>query len=176
MTGRRWEIRIPAPIRIVSVNGESGHAVSRNRKTWRETAFYWIGQHRDPNLVSSILTGLDRIRVDIEIRCPTSVRRDESNYNNVCKPILDAIGPELRYMRQGKQVFGPGHGIIADDSGRFLHCSDCPHITFGAPTGRYDPRWPYGLVTVTITDLSERVQLLDDVLAERFGPEARRTS
>lgn len=151
MTGRLWVIRIPAPIQILSVNGESGPAVSRNRKTWRTTAYYWIEQHCGHE---SIPTDLDRAQFDIEIRFPTAGRRDESNYNNVAKPILDAAGPELRYMRQGKQVFGPGHGIVADDSGRYLHCSDCPHITFGEPVGRDDPRWPYGLVMLTITDLS----------------------
>lgn len=151
----RWVIRIPAPIQIHSVNGESGRSVSRNRKTWRETAYGQIEQHRDPRHASSIPTGLDRIRIDVEIRFPVPARRDEANYHNIAKPIVDAIGPERRYVRQGVPVIGRGHGIVPDDSGRYMCCPDDPHITFGEPVGRNDPRWPYGLVMLTITDLSQ---------------------
>lgn len=149
MTARRWHIRIPASAKICSVNQEEGPVARRNRKSWRRDAYDKI---RD----ASIPTGLTRIRVDVEIRFPAAVRRDNSNYHNIAKPIVDALGPERRTIRGQDVIVSKGHGIIADDSAKFLHCADCPHITFGDPVGA-DPRWPYGLVTLTVTDLSGEV-------------------
>jgi len=147
---RRWQIRIPAPHRIVSYNHDQGRGANAHRKAWRDTAFARIGDGHVP-------TGLTRVRIDIEIRFPTAARRDEANYHpTVAKPIVDAIGPERRRrLSDGRTVLMRGRGIIADDSNKFVHCTDCPHITFGEPIGRADPRWPFGYVILTITDLSQ---------------------
>lgn len=148
MTGRRWEIRIPAPIRILSFNQDQGRGARAHRKVWRDEAHRLIGDARVP-------VGLDRIRIDINIRFPAAGRRDISNYHpTIAKPIVDAIGPQRVYVREGVTTIARGHGIIRDDTPQFLCCTDCPHITFGEPVGRDDPRWPYGLVVLTITDMS----------------------
>lgn len=148
MTGRVWSVRIPAPIRMRSINGESSsRARSRDRKTWRETAYGRMQPCQIPK-------GLERIRIDLVLRFPSHARRDEANYHpTIAKPIVDAIGPGRSYWRDRVKVTGRGLGIIADDSSGFLHCPDCPHIRFGDPVPA-DPRWPFGLVEVTITDLT----------------------
>lgn len=149
MTGR-WEIRIPAPFKILSYNQDQKGGSSARRKKWRDEAYRRIEDERVP-------TGLTRIRLDIQIRFPAAADRDETNYHpTVGKPLTDACGPERRTkLGDGRVIVAKGHGIVRDDNSRYLHCSDDPHITFGIPVGRDDPRWPHGLVILTITDLSQ---------------------
>lgn len=149
MTAGVWVVRIPAPIRIRSVNQRiQGRGDSAYRRLWRETAYAELVDAHVPQ-------GLDRVRIDIQIRFRKPARRDTSNYHSIAKPIVDACGPErrTRLPRGGGVAVARGHGVIADDTPRFLCCTDDPHITFGDPVGD-DPRWPFGLVMLTITDLS----------------------
>lgn len=149
MTGQVWYVRIPAPIRILSFNQDTGKGARHNRRKWREAAYEAIRDAHVP-------VGLDRIRVDIEIRFPAAGHRDIPNYHpTVAKPIVDALGPERRTRTPaGPVVVAKGHGVIPDDTSAYLCCTDDPHIRFGLPVGRADPRWPFGLVMLTITDLS----------------------
>lgn len=145
-----WQLRIPAPHKILSYNQDQGKGARAHRKAWRDTAY---GRIRDAH----VPTGLTRVRIDIEIRFPTAARRDESNYGpTVGKPCVDAVGPERRTkLADGSVRVARGMGVIPDDTSRYLCCTDDPHITFGDPIGRADPRWPFGYVILTITDMSE---------------------
>ena len=153
-TTTTWTIMIPAPVRLVSANAESDWQRGPNHRAIRDTAYGRIA-------TSGITTGLALVRVDLEIRFPrNAARRNETNYHpTVGKPCVDALGPERRYViskgkRKGTTVLERGFGVVADDTSPPLHCPDCPHIRFGEPTGR-DPRHPFGLLVLTVTDLSE---------------------
>lgn len=150
---RTWTITIPAPVRIVSANAEGDWRRGPNHRAIRDTAYARIA-------TSGIARGLTLVRVDLEIRFPrNAARRNETNYHpTVGKPVVDALGPERRYViskgaRKGQTVLERGYGVITDDTSPPLHCPDCPHIRFGAPTGR-DPRRPFGELVLVVTDLS----------------------
>lgn len=146
MSGRQWMIRIPAPVRIRSIN-QSGdrRAAARDRKAWRETAYGRV-------MAAHIPTGLIRPRIQLEIRFTGRARRDNANYQStIAKPIVDALGPERRSLVDGRMRISRGAGVIVDDSAGYLHCTDCPHIVIGDPV-RADPRWPLGLVVLTIQE------------------------
>lgn len=150
VASKPWQVRIPAPHKILSYNQDQGKAKSAHKRAWREGAY---GRIQDAHLPK----GLTRVRIDIEIRFPSVANRDEPNYHpTVAKPIVDALGPERRTrLGDGSIRLDRGYGVIANDNGQFMHCTDCPHITFGDPIGRADPRWPHGYVVLTITDLSQ---------------------
>lgn len=156
MTAGPWVIPIPAPVEIMSYNKDKADSwgSSRRRADWRRTGFAKVTAARLPKL-------LERIRVDVEIRFPrNAARRNEVNYHpTVGKPLVDALTPERSYThskgpKKGMRVVEMGYGLIADDTWPPLHCADCPHITFGEPVGAKNPRYPFGLVVLTITDLS----------------------
>jgi hypothetical protein len=149
-----WTLAFPAPAPMLSVNGGKSHwATSKAKSLLRERMFVAAQQAHLPK-------GLSRVRIDVELRFPTNVKRDEPNYHNfVGKPLVDAIASPRRYQvtkgaRRGQWVVEPGYEMIPDDTSRYRHCPDCPHITFGQPVGRV-LRLPYGEIAVTITDMSE---------------------
>lgn len=147
--GRRvWTLAFPAPAELISVNGNPPwRRTYAARKALREAMAVYARQARLP-------VGLSRIRFDVELRFPTASRRDGPNYHgHVAKPLVDAVGPAINTMRGGKPVQALGHGLIPDDTARYL---DGPHIVIG-PTCADRLRTPYGEITVTITDLSGEV-------------------
>lgn len=153
-----WSITFPAPGPMLSINGDGKHwrVVSKHKRTLRDLMLGLARAHRLP-------TGLDRARVDIELRFPRGARRDTANYQPyMAKPLVDALGPGRTYtIRQGKRrgtvVDEPGYGLLVGDDVAHLHCSDCPHIRFGTPVGAPNPRLPYGEITVTIAAVTEAV-------------------
>lgn len=141
-----WTLRFPAPAEMLSVNGNPHwRRTSPVRKTWREAVFVHAKAAKLP-------VGLARIRVDVELRFPREGRRDAANYHgNVVKPLVDALGPPINTVRQGKPINAPGYGLIADDTAEYL---DGPFVRLGPKVG--DPKTcPFGEVVVKITDLSE---------------------
>ncbi len=143
---RQWTLTFPAPVQMISVNGNPHwRKTSPARKAFREAMFIHAKAAKVP-------AGLRRIRVDITLRFPTAAKHDGGNYyNNVGKPIVDAIGPAINTVRGGKPIVAPGLGVIPDDTAEFL---DGPFLVAGPKVD--DPRrCPFGQVVVTITDLSE---------------------
>ncbi|MCG5464179.1 hypothetical protein MED01_002344 [Micromonospora sp. MED01] len=144
---RTWTVAIPAPTPMQTSNRrEHWSKISRRRKTWRETAYGRIALAKLPR-------GLTKIRVDVELRFTTNRRRDAPNYySDVIKPCIDALAPEKRV----KLLNRPGHrvemgwGVIPDDTAEFLDLT-APKI--GPVVAK--TLHPFGLVVLTITDLSE---------------------
>lgn len=139
-------LRFPAPAEMLSVNGNPHwRRTSPVRKAWREAVFVHAKAAKLP-------VGLARVRLDVVLRFPREGRRDAANYHgNVVKPLVDAFGPPINTVRQGKAISAPGYGLIADDTAEYL---DGPFVRLGAKVA--DPkRCPFGEVIVTITDLSE---------------------
>lgn len=140
-----WTLRFPAPAEMLSVNGNPHwRRTSPVRKTWREAMYIHAKAAKLP-------TGLARIRVDVELRFPTTSRRDAANYHaHVVKPLVDAFGPPINTIRAGKAIDAPGLGVIADDTAQYL---DGPFVRYGGKCP--DPKQtPFGEVLVTVTDLS----------------------
>lgn len=150
MSAAVYTVRIPAPVKMISINEERNthpRSAATMRKKWRQTAYGKL-------VAANFPRGLDRIRIDLELRFTSHGHRDIVNYHpTVGKPIVDAVGPERRFTRAGKPVVGLGRGVIIDDDPAHLGCGDDPHLRFGELV-RADPRWPLGLVVLTITDLS----------------------
>lgn len=148
MSGQVWTLTFPAPAKMVSANGGKHWSVGSSAKhTFREVTLVHLRQIHPPK-------GLDRVRVDIEMRFPTDSGQEEPNYQNyVGKPIVDALARERTYRnpKTGAWVHESGYGLIDDDNPkRHLHCRSCPHLLVSDQRG---PR-PYGEVVITITDLT----------------------
>lgn len=143
---RTWVVIIPAPEPMKSANKrENVHATARSRKAWRETAYGRIAQAKLPR-------GLARVRVDVELRFPTGRRRDASNFSAaVIKPCVDALTPEQRKRNDdGSLRVERGWGVVADDSAGYV---DLREPVIGPQST--DPRCPYGLVVLRVTDLTD---------------------
>ncbi len=140
---RRWTLTFPAPDQMISVNGNPHwRRTTPIRKTWREAMFVHARAAKLP-------TGVERVRVDLELRFPTGGRRDPGNYHaNVAKPVVDALGPPINTVRGGKPIVACGYGLIVDDTPEFL---DGPFIRLGASGKRVGA--PFGEVVVVITEL-----------------------
>lgn len=148
MTARHWTLELRAPTPMRSTNAfrrMHWRPISDDRRTWRQLACAEARRAKLP-------TGLSRVRIDAVLHFTDRRHRDEANHYDVLKPIVDALGPE-RKVRDAKQPTGwrvePGHGLIPDDTPAHL---DGPHLAIGEPVDRR--RFPFGRVTVTITDLS----------------------
>lgn len=148
MTAREWTIRIRAPYRMLSANGNKPwRETAKARREWRDATHVLVQQAKLPR-------GLDRIRVGVELHFTVHRERDEPNYHPyVAKPIVDAMAAG-RKVRDQRQPTGwriePGYGLIPNDTKRHL---DGPHITIvDEPVSRRE--FPLGLAVVTITELS----------------------
>lgn len=146
-----YVLHIPAPTVPLSKNsGPSRFRRAQIVKAWRGTTFQCARTARLPK-------GLARVRIDVALRFSTNRHRDEANYHDTAKPIVDALGPEIKYWRNrsGRRelVYAPGYGLIADDTPQYL---DGPHVTIGKvlPKNVYGPEC---VVTVKITDLSGEI-------------------
>lgn len=142
---RTWTLAIPAPLAMKSSNSrDHWRAVSRNQRTWREAAYWRAAAAKLPR-------GLRKVRIDVTLHFTATRRRDAPNYYaGVIKPVVDALGPQ-RIVRSPKGVrTEPGWGLIPDDTAEYLDLT-APRI--GQPVAR--GLHPYGLVVLTITDLSE---------------------
>ena len=146
-----YVLHIPAPTVPLSKNSSpSRFRRAQIVKAWRATAFQCAQVARLPK-------GLARVRIDVALRFATSRHRDEANYHDTAKPIVDALGPEIKYWRNSRGqrtlIYAPGYGLIANDTPQYL---DGPHVTIGEvlPKNVYGPEC---VVTVTITDLSGEV-------------------
>ncbi|MFB6392586.1 hypothetical protein [Polymorphospora lycopeni] len=147
-TTRTWTIAIPAPIRMKSANEREHHmVVAKDRRAWRETAYGWTALAKLPR-------GLRRIHVDVELRFTSAGRRDAHNYYSaVVKPCIDALTPEKRVKTKTGYRVERGWGVIPDDTAEYLDLS-APRIGPVVPKGAH----PYGLVVLTVTDLTETEQ------------------
>lgn len=141
---RVWTLAIPAPTPMQTSNRrEHWTKVSKRRKQWREAAYWRAAAMRLP-------TGLTKVRIDVELRFTTRRRRDAPNYySDVIKPIVDALGPQRKAKTKTGVRVEPGWGLIPDDTAEFLDLT-APRIGDPVPKGLH----PYGLVVLTITDLS----------------------
>lgn len=145
---RVWTLAIPAPVPMKSANSnDHWRTTSRSRRTWREAAYGRAALAKLPR-------GLHRIRVDVELRFTTVRRRDAPNYHaGVIKPCIDALTPERRVRKKdGSYRVEHGWGLIPDDTAEFLDLT-APRIGDPVSSGLH----PYGLVVLTITDLSGEV-------------------
>lgn len=143
---RTWTVAIPAPAPMKTANrNEHWSAGSRRRRAWRETAYARIA-------LANLPRGLSRIRVEVELRFTVSRRRDAPNYyTDVIKPCIDALSPERKVKKQNGAGYRleRGWGVIPDDTAEFLDLT-APTIGPVVSKGLH----PYGLVVLTITDLS----------------------
>ena len=143
---RTWTVEIPAPAAMKSVNKQEHHQVAaRYRRAWRETAWARYAAAKLPQ-------GLSRIRVEVELRFTDGRKRDAPNYHyHVIKPIVDALQPERRVRNpKGGIRVERGWGVVPDDCAEFVELRE-PRM--GPPVAK--TRYPFGLVVLTITDLSE---------------------
>jgi hypothetical protein len=140
---RTWELVLPAPARMFSVNTtEHWRRTAAAKKTWRETTYTYAIQARLPKR-------LDRVRIDITLHFTTRAQRDTANFHPyVGKPIVDALGAGRVVRHKGTERVEVGYELIADDTPKHL---DGPHLLIGEPVSRKDH--PLGLAVVTITDL-----------------------
>lgn len=140
-----WTLTIPAPTPMQTSNRrEHWRATARRRKQWREAAYLRAASMKLPH-------GLLKVRVDVELRFTTRRRRDAPNYySDVIKPCIDAIGPQRRVRTQNGERIELGWGLIPDDTAEFLDLT-APRIGEPVPARLH----PYGLVLLTITDLSQ---------------------
>lgn len=152
MSGQTWAFTFPAPAKMQTTNtAKHWGAASSARSTFRSVTYLHAIRAKLPR-------GLDRVRVDIELRFPRAAVRDATNYHPlVAKPCLDSLSRARRYQitrgsRAGTWVVEPGYGLIPDDNPKaHLHCEDCPHLRISAALG---PK-PFGEIAITITDLSD---------------------
>lgn len=146
MTGTRvWTLAIPAPVPMQTSNRrEHWTKVYGRRRAWREAAYGRAALAKLPK-------GLARVRIDVELRFTTRRRRDAPNYyGDVIKPCVDALSPEKRVKaKSGGVRVERGWGLIPDDTAEFLDLT-APRIGEPVPKGLH----PYGLVVLTITDLT----------------------
>lgn len=144
---RTWTVAIPAPHPMKTANRtEHWSAGSRRRRDWRENAYAQYA-------LADLPRGLARIRVYVELRFTTNRRRDAPNYyTDVIKPCVDALSPERRVKRQrgGGFRLERGWGVVPDDTAEFV---DLQVPTIGPVVAKTSH--PFGLVVLTITDLSE---------------------
>jgi len=143
---RTWTIEIPAPTPMQTSNRrEHWTKISKRRKAWRETAYGRLA-------AAGLPKGLARIRIDVELRFTDRRRRDAPNYySDVIKPCVDATAAEKRVKaKDGGYRVELGWGLIPDDTAEYLDLT-APRI--GQPVPRI--QYPFGLVVLTITDLSE---------------------
>lgn len=138
--GVTWTVTVTAPCDWLNLNGREhwGRKAGRAR-SWRHATLAALRAAHLP-------TGLDRIRVDAELRfAARRRRRDPSNFMPTIKPMVDALCPAQRTTR-GVAV---GYGLIPDDNPAHL---DGPHLTIGEPIEK-KPYGPVGEVILTITVL-----------------------
>lgn len=144
-----WQIKIPAaPCGWLNANKRRDRRVeARLRSEWRGHVYRcgWNERQRLPQ-------GLDYVKVDLQFQVDSYRLRDNANLAPTAKPIVDAFGPERKYLREGKPVHEQGLGVYVGDDpthmaagGAFLDWFDEAH------TGPGD-----GVVWMRIIDLSPR--------------------
>lgn len=141
---RTWRITLPAPARMFSVNTtEHWRRTAEAKKLWREASFVLAQQAKLPKLLA-------RVRIDVRLHFVDCAQRDTANFHPyVGKPIVDGLGASRTVTTKKGTRVEPGYQLIADDTPAHL---DGPHLEIGEPVSRRD--YPFGLVVVTITDLS----------------------
>lgn len=138
---RIWELDLPIPMDMLSANDrrnrwENAEAVS----TWRATAY-------TAGLQAKLPKGLTRARIDIAI-WPAHAK-DKTNFEPLCKAVVDGLGPPFFRKPNPKTKFkgasAPGYGLIPNDGPKHL---DGHHLHV------LNPQPPRGRVLVVITDLT----------------------
>jgi hypothetical protein len=148
-TGRQWTLTILAPCPWLTANQlnnrHNRYSRSTLTKEWRTIAATLAG-------VGGLPTGLDYIAVDglARFRGRPPVR-DRDNLRPTLKAVIDGLGPARVWTRKGTTYRSPGHGLIPDDSDKYLARSDI-HIGDPLPTVTR-PDHP-GLLILTITELT----------------------
>lgn len=145
---RTYELTFTAPDRWLSANDSKGgrYGLAAVKKEWRKSTVIYARKFGLPR-------GLARVRIDARLFFPSNRHRDEANYHATLKPIIDGLGPDRSYIKaNGRKVFAPGWGLIADDTPAHLVG---PFITIA-------PGWvpAPGYIVLTITDLSGEVALV----------------
>lgn len=137
-----WEIDLPIPMDLLSANDRRNH--------WRhaEAVREWRGAAYAAAVKAKLPKGLPRVRIDIVIW--PAHKKDKSNFEPVCKVIVDGFGPP--YVRKPnprtgfKGAAAPGYGLIPNDGPTHL---DGHHLHV------LDPLPPRGRVLAVITDLTD---------------------
>jgi hypothetical protein len=125
----------------ITMNGAQGSWRKRDnlRKEWQALA-------AAAALVARLPRGQVTVaRFDAVLRFSRVVRRDTTNWHPTVKVVIDSL-------TKGTKTH-PGWGFLPDDSPRFLHCEDCPHLRIGTPF-EAAPGRPLGVLELTITALS----------------------
>jgi hypothetical protein len=150
MAGRVWTLELRAPSVIdrrslqpvpawLTMNGREHWREKANRvKRWRDITWWVASAAKLPN------GNVVRARIDIELIFSAPARRDPPNWAPTGKAIVDTLTAGTKRH--------PGYGFLPDDSPRFLHCQECPHITISPDRCKADAFGPVGLVVVTITE------------------------
>lgn len=147
MPPSEWTFQIPAPCKWLSANDRRHrYATAALVKQWRQATVQCAMAARLPK-------ELDRISIDAQLSFPTVRNRDEANYHDTLKPIVDGLCRDRSYLTSaGRSVFAPGYGLIYDDTPQ--HLVAAPRITIAAVVVPAP-----GYVLLTITDESPAVAL-----------------
>jgi hypothetical protein len=143
---------------------EQWHSIAPRRRKWREAAYWQAAAAKLPK-------GITKVRIDVTLRFTINRRRDAPNYYpEVIKPCVDALSPP-KTVKSGKgERVEPGWGLVPDDTAEFLELS-APEI--GPTVSKAD--FPFGLVELVITDISEQGSVMDAAGFETERREMRRT-
>lgn len=163
---RTWTLLIPAPTTMQTSNRrERWHSIAPRRRAWREAAYWQAAAAKLPR-------GLTKVRIDVVLRFTTNRRRDAPNYHpEVIKPCVDALAPPKTAKTGKGERVDPGWGLIPDDTEEFVFLTE-PEIGPTVPKAEY----PYGLVELTITDISGEDPVIDDAGFETERRSMRRTT
>lgn len=154
-SGDGWTVIVDMPARAEWLNLNTVHNWNWRRRwqsevAWRKAAHDALKRKRLPK-------GLDRVRVDVELRFPDRRVRDASNYEPTLKKIIDALQPQTVTWTTDKKTGGKkpvvhlGVGLIPGDDKRYM---DRPEPTIGEPLGRNNP--VKGQVILRITPLQKQ--------------------
>lgn len=98
MSGREWQLVIPAPARWLSLNDRRDRrAETPDRREWRRAGWAYAKQAKLPRL--------DRVHIDAELRFTDRRERDAHNYAPTWKAVVDGLVDA---------------GLVADDSTKYL--------------------------------------------------------
>jgi hypothetical protein len=153
-------LRIPAPVNLVKRKDPKTKRVKyapaaawltmNDRLYWRVRAQLvkdWRTFTTNAALAAGLRAGqFERARIDALLQFNSTVRRDPPNWHPTVKAAVDAL-------TKGSRTH-PGLGLIPDDNPKYLHCHECPHLRISDERLPKSPYGPYGLLWLTITDLS----------------------
>ena len=117
-----WQIRIPLAAEVaahgwLTSNNREGHPIAQSRrvKAFRRAA-------ADAGRKAGLPVGVSGVSLHFDCSYVTAIApvRDRLNLEPTIKALVDGLGPERGFLRQGRSNWVPGCGFLVDDSDKHV--------------------------------------------------------